>query len=79
MFVCVSNSGTDADGCLLLEYPDKADRDVITHAPLPWCLGPFPAGDAKALRNCFRTKGGDAELVMDCNGCHSVAAALAQK
>lgn len=79
MFVCVDGRGTDADGCLVLEYPDKVDRDQIIAAPLPWCLGPFPDNDAKALRDCFRKKGGGAELVTDCNGCHSVARALAKK
>ena len=76
MFVCVEDQGTDPDGCLILEYALKEDRDAICAAPLPWCLGPFPDNDAKDLRDCFRAKGGTADLVMDCNGCNAVAAAL---
>ncbi len=76
MFVCVEDPGTDPDKCLLLEYSDKADRDAIRAAALPWCLGPLPSGDAKALRDCFNSHGGDAALVTDCNGCHTVAKAL---
>jgi hypothetical protein len=76
MFVCVHAKGTDADGCLRLEYPVKEDRKRIIKAPLPWCLGSFPKKRAEALRDCFESKGGEAETVTNCNGCHTVAKAL---
>jgi hypothetical protein len=79
MFVCVSKKGSDADGCLKLEFPIKKHRQQILKVPLPWCLGGFPKKRADALRDCFTSKGGDAETVANCNGCHTVAKALGGK
>ena len=76
VFVCVTARGTNADGCLLGMYPLKPDRVAILAAALPWCLGPTDPATAAATEKCFTDSGGTASSVSDCNGCHTVAAAL---